>query len=75
MVKPESGPTYAGLSLANGDYTVIELSAVVSNDTEVDSEALERLDDLAAEAEYEALLKLMTSEAEVILTPPEELEY
>lgn len=73
MPKPEQGPVYAGLSLANGDYTIIELSAVVSNDTEIDADASEQLANAAAEVEYQAMIKLLTSRSEVVRTPPGEL--
>ncbi len=75
MPKPESGPVHAGLSLANGDYIIIELSAVVSNDAEADPEALDQLAASAAEAEFQAIMKLLTSRADVVLTPPDELDY
>ncbi len=75
MPKPESGPVHAGLSLANGDYIIIELLAVVSNDAEADPEALDQLAASAAEAEFQAIMKLLTSRSDVVLTPPDELDY
>ena len=68
MPKPDQGPVYAGLSVADGGYTIVELSAVLSNDGDVDSEALNELTQARAGTEYRAALKLLADRADVVRT-------
>ena len=74
MRKPDQGKVYDGLSKSSGEYVILELSAVVSNDTVTDSEALDRLVQGLGNLEYQAVLKLLTSRADITKTPPEDLE-
>ena len=73
MPKPEQGMVFDGLSQANGEYVVLELSAVLSNDANVDREALDSLAGAQGGAEYQSVLKLLTSRADVMRTPAEDL--
>ena len=73
MPKPEQGLVYDGLTLAGGEYVVVELSAVLSNDANVDKEALEGLKTAEAQAEYLSTVNLISSRAEVTRTPLEDL--
>ena len=73
MSKPEQGPVFEGLSVANGDYTIIELSAVLSNDGNADRKALDELVKAQGSAEYQSALKLLTNRADVVRAPLEEL--
>jgi peptidyl-prolyl cis-trans isomerase D len=73
MPKPEQGMVFDGLSQANGEYVVLELSAVLSNDADVDREALDGLAGAQGGAEYQSVLKLLTSRADVMRTPAEDL--
>ncbi len=73
MSKPEQGPVFEGLSVANGDYTIIELSAVLSNDGNADRKALDELVKAQGTAEYQSALKLLTNRADVVRAPLEEL--
>jgi len=73
MSKPEQGPVFEGLSVANGDYTVIELSAVLSNDGNADRKALDELVKAQGTAEYQSALKLLANRADVVRAPLEEL--
>ncbi|MDH3447869.1 MAG: peptidylprolyl isomerase, partial [Gammaproteobacteria bacterium] len=73
MPKPEQGIVYDGLSLGNGDYVIVELSAVLSSATEVDQEALDRLNDSVAGFEYQAAVKTLMGRAKIVRTPLEEL--
>ena len=75
MPKPEQGPVFEGLTLAGGDYVIIELTAVISNDGSVDQAALDRLIESQAGNEYGAVQKLVASRAEVSKTPLEDLGY
>jgi peptidyl-prolyl cis-trans isomerase D len=72
MPKPDQGLVYDGLVLAGGEYVVVELSAVMSNDANVDEKALEGLKTAEAAAEYRSTVNLITSRAEVTRTPLEE---
>ncbi len=73
MPKPESGAVHAGLSLANGDYVIVELSAVLSNDADVDQKALDGLAQAQSSAEYQSAMKMLSSRADVVRAPLEEL--
>ena len=73
MPKPEQGPVFEGLSVADGSYTIIELSAVLSNDGNADREALDELTQARAGAEYQAALKLLANRADVVKTPLQDL--
>jgi peptidyl-prolyl cis-trans isomerase D len=73
MSKPEQGPVFEGLPVANGNYTIIELSAVLSNDGNADREALDELVKARGGAEYQSALKLLGNRAEVVRTPLQDL--
>ncbi|MDH3857443.1 MAG: peptidyl-prolyl cis-trans isomerase, partial [Gammaproteobacteria bacterium] len=74
MRKPDQGKVYDGLSKSSGDYVMLELSAVVSSDTVADDEALDGLVEGLGNLEYQAVLKILTSRADITRTPPEDLE-
>ena len=73
MSKPEQGPVFEGLSVASGNYAIIELSAVLSNDGNTDRKALDELVKTRGGAEYQAALKLLTNRAEVVRIPLQDL--
>ena len=73
MNKPEQSAVYDGLSLSDGSYVIVELSAVLSNDTEVDQQTLDSLVDAVSSAEYQAAMKMLSNTAEVVRTPLEDL--
>jgi peptidyl-prolyl cis-trans isomerase D len=73
MPKPEAGAVYEGFSLPNGDYVIVELSAVLSNDSEADQESLDRLAEAQMNADYLSAMKMLSGRAEVVKTPLEEL--
>ena len=74
MSKPEQGPVFEGLSVASGNYAIIELSAVLSNDGNADRKALDELVKTRGGAEYQAALKLLTNRAEVVRIPLQDLQ-
>jgi peptidyl-prolyl cis-trans isomerase D len=74
MSKPEQGPVFEGLSVASGNYAIIELSAVLSNDGNADRKALDGLVKTRGGAEYQAALKLLTNRAEVVRIPLQDLQ-
>lgn len=74
MSKPETGAVYDGLSLSNGDYVIVELSALLSNDADVDQKVLDGLAEAQANADYLSVMKMLSGRAEVVKTPLEELE-
>jgi len=73
MSKPEQGPVFEGLSVANGNYAIIELSAVLSNDGNADRKALDELVKTRGGAEYQSALKLLANRAEVVREPLQDL--
>lgn len=75
LPKPEQAAVYDGLSLANGDYVLIELSAVLSSDPDSESSKAEELASATAAAEYQSVLKLLSSRAKIVKTPLDELNY
>ena len=64
MPRPEQGMVYQGASQGNGKYQIIELSAVISFDNLKNSTAV---------AEYQSILRLLSSRAEVVKSSPEDL--
>jgi peptidyl-prolyl cis-trans isomerase D len=74
MKKPADGLVFDVLAHANGDYSLVELSAVISNDSDIDSERAKALSSAAAGADYQAVLKVLASRAEVVRTPLSELQ-
>jgi peptidyl-prolyl cis-trans isomerase D len=74
MKKPINGLVFDGLTHANGDYSLIELSAVLSNDSNIDSQRVEALNSASATADYEMILKVLSSRAEVVRTPLSQLQ-
>ncbi len=73
LPKPEQGAVYDGLSLATGEYVIVELAAVMSNDSDVDQEALDRLAEALSASEYQSATQMLSSRAEVVRTPLEDL--
>ena len=74
MSKPTSGLVFEGLAQGNGDYSLVELSGVVSNDWEVDVERIEALTAAGAAVEYQSVIKALAGSADVVKTPLSELE-
>jgi peptidyl-prolyl cis-trans isomerase D len=74
MAKPDQGLVYDGLATANGEYALVELSAVISNDAELDPGIVEGLQRSIGGAEYQAALGYLGSRAEVVKTPLDEIE-
>jgi len=73
MPRPDQTLVYQGLSVGDGGYSIIELSAVISNNTNVDQTAFETLVKASASAEYQSVVKLLADRAEVTRTPVAEL--
>jgi peptidyl-prolyl cis-trans isomerase D len=73
MSKPDQGPVFAGLPVEDGNYMIIELSAVLSNDGNTNRKALDELLKARGGTEYQSALKLLTNRAEVVRTPLEDL--
>jgi len=73
MSRPDQGLVYQGFSLENGGYSIVELSAVISNNTNVDQTAIDNLVSASASAEYQSVVKLLSERAEVTRTPVGEL--
>jgi len=74
MSKPTSGLVFEGLAQGSGDYSLVELSGVVSNDWEVDVERIEALTTASAAVEYQSVLKAVAGSADVVKTPLSKLE-
>lgn len=68
MAKPDSVQRYEGFSHADGRYSIVELSAVMANDSDQDVDKVKALTASQASAEYQAVLKLLASRAEVVRT-------
>jgi peptidyl-prolyl cis-trans isomerase D len=73
MLKPEQGLVYDGLSLSASEYLIIELSAVMSNDAELEQATVESLLRAKGDAEYKAALNDLSVRAEVVRTPLDQI--
>ncbi len=73
MAKPDLGLVYEGLSLSGGQYVIIELSAVMSNDAETEQDSIDNLQNSVGTAEYQAALNYLGSSAEVVRSPLDEI--
>lgn len=73
MPKPEQGTVYDGLSVADGDYVIVELSAVLSNDSEADQQSIDSFVEANSSAEYQSAMKMLSGRAEVVRTPLEDI--
>ncbi len=73
MPKPGADPEFAGVTLADGEFAIIELSAV-RTDTASDESAADALVEATAGADYQALIDHVTRQAEIVRTPLDELE-
>jgi peptidyl-prolyl cis-trans isomerase D len=74
MKKPANGMEFDGFVHANGDYSLVELSAALSNDSNIDSKRVEALNSASAAADYQMVLKLLANRAEVVRTPVSQLQ-
>jgi len=74
MQKPEQAKVYDGLAVGDGGYAVMELSAVVSADSDPDSETERSLRSAQGEAEFQSALNYISGRADVVKTPPDEIE-
>ncbi|HUV21403.1 MAG TPA: SurA N-terminal domain-containing protein [Gammaproteobacteria bacterium] len=73
MSKPEQGLVYDGLTLGGGEYVLIELSAVMSNDAELEQANIDNLLRSKGDAEYQAALNYLGVRAEVVRTPLDQI--
>ena len=74
MSKPEGGLIFEGFSHANGDYSLIELSAVLSNDSSPEVAVIKAFSAASAKLEYQSVIKALTDQAEVVKTPIDALQ-
>jgi len=73
MSKPEQGLIYDGLSPGDGEYVIIELSAVMSSDAEPEQASIDNLLQSIGGAEYQSALNYLGARAEVVRTPLDEI--
>lgn len=73
MDKPDSDQRYEGFSHSDGRYSIVELSAVLSNDSDQDADKVKALTASQSAAEYQAVLKLLAIRAEIVRVPLEDL--
>ena len=74
MSKPEGSPVFEGVVHGNGDYTIVELLSVDTDGDSISKEFNQTLISATANQEYQSILKLLASQADVIRTPVSELE-
>jgi peptidyl-prolyl cis-trans isomerase D len=78
MPHPENGSAqFEGISEVNGNYSIVELSAIQVEDKKDGPEAKQKIDNLiqsAADSNYRAMIKALTANADIIRTPVSELE-
>jgi len=73
MDKPDSFQRYEGFSHSDGRYSIVELSAILSSDSDLDSEKVIALTASQATAEFQSVLKLLTTRSEVVRKPLQDL--
>jgi len=78
MPRPEDGtPVFEAVTIANGDYSIIELSDVQIKDNDATrsaaTELAKTLTDANASYEFQAMIKSLTDDASVVRTPVAEL--
>ena len=79
MSRPENGKSvYDAVSQVTGDYSILELSdlriAKNSEDKKSTEELAKKLNGAKANYEYQALIKTLTSQSDIIRTPVKELQ-
>ena len=75
MPRPDGSSVFQGFEHANGDYSLVELTAVnTTQHADSSKEQLKSLTTATAGQEYQSVLKLLASRAEVVRTPLSELE-
>ena len=75
MKKPSGTSVFESFEHGNGDYSLVELVAVEIDEADVPDEQIKSLTSAAASQEYQSVLKLLASRADVVKTPASELEY
>ena len=75
MKKPQGSSVYEGFEHSNGDYSLVELMSVDVDETNVSDEQFKSLTTSTANQEYQSVLKLLASRADVVKTPASELEF
>jgi len=73
MDKPDSFPRYEGFSHSDGRYSIVELSAILSSDSDLDAEKVTALTTSQAAAEFKSVLKLLATRSEVVRKPLQDL--
>jgi len=73
MDKPDSLQRYEGFSHVDGRYSIVELSAIESSDSELDAENVTALTASQAAAEFQSILKLLAIRSEVVKSPLQDL--
>ncbi len=78
MPHPENNAVqFEGVSEANGNYSIVELSAIKVEESKDDKQSKQKIDNLiqaAADSAYRAMIKALTAKADIIRTPVAELQ-
>ena len=75
MAKPDNGSVFQGLTRANGDYSLVELLSVKNGDASANDGQAKSFVSAVAGQEYQSVLKLVSSRADVVTTPASELDF
>ncbi len=75
MASPDAGAVYQGVSHGNGAYSLVELLSVDTEDSSIDDQQLKVFQTSLAGQEYQSVIKVVGSRADVIRTPTEDLNY
>ena len=73
LTKPEDRPVFDGVTLSDGSYAIVELSAVLSSDPGTDSESTDALRSAQSAGDYRSLLTSIVEQADIVRTPIEDL--
>lgn len=75
MTKPVTGSVFQGFTHVNGDYSVVELLGINIGDTELSNEQVSSLNTAIASQEFQSVLKVVSSRADVVRTPTSDLDF
>ncbi len=76
MASPQSSePVYQGISRSNGAYSIVELLSVDAKDTSINDQQIATYQSSMANQEYQSVVKVVGSRADVVRTPAEELVF
>lgn len=73
LAKPDDRPAFDGITLSDGSFAIVELSAVVSSNSEEQDDLVNGLRSARSAGDYRSILTQIVEQSEVTRTPIEDL--